>query len=101
MAKTDNPGPAKRYDDACAAAHAMEILGERWAALVVRELHTGPRRFTDIRAALPGISANVLTQRLDGLEAATRLSQQLDRKEDQLRALKEEGQPTWSFFFIS
>ena len=70
MAKTDNPGPAKRYDDACAAAHAMEILGERWAALVVRELHTGPRRFTDIRAALPGISANVLTQRLDGLEAA-------------------------------
>lgn len=48
----------------------MEILGERWALLVVRELHTGPRRFTDIRAALPGISANVLTQRLEGLEAA-------------------------------
>jgi DNA-binding HxlR family transcriptional regulator len=48
----------------------MEILGERWALLVVRELHAGPRRFTDIRAALPGISANVLTQRLEGLEAA-------------------------------
>lgn len=63
-------GPPKRYDDACAAAHAMEILGERWALLVVRELHTGPRRFTDLRAALPGISANVLTQRLEGLEGA-------------------------------
>ncbi|RKR00119.1 winged helix-turn-helix transcriptional regulator [Maricaulis maris] len=62
--------PAKRYNDACAAAHAMELLGERWAMLVVRELHTGPRRFTDIRASLPGISANVLTQRLEGLELA-------------------------------
>lgn len=70
ITKLDSKGPPKRYDDACAAAHAMEILGERWALLVVRELHTGPRRFTDIRAALPGISANVLTQRLEGLEAA-------------------------------
>lgn len=61
-------GPPKRYNDACAAAHAMEILGERWALLVVRELHTGPKRFTDIKAALPGISANILTQRLEGLE---------------------------------
>ena len=64
------PGPARRYNDACAAAHAMELLGERWALLVVRELHTGPKRFTDLRAALPGISANILTQRLDGLEGA-------------------------------
>jgi len=48
----------------------MEILGERWALLVVRELHTGPKRFTDIRTALPGISANILTQRLEGLEGA-------------------------------
>ncbi|WP_300545413.1 winged helix-turn-helix transcriptional regulator [Maricaulis sp.] len=46
----------------------MEILGERWALLVVRELHTGPKRFTDIKAALPGISSNILTQRLEGLE---------------------------------
>lgn len=63
-------GPAQRYRDACASAHAMEIIGERWALLVMRELHVGPRRFSDIKASLPGISANVLTQRLEGLEIA-------------------------------
>jgi DNA-binding HxlR family transcriptional regulator len=62
--------PAQRYKDACASAHAMEIIGERWALLVMRELHVGPRRFSDIKASLPGISANVLTQRLEGLELA-------------------------------
>ena len=51
-------------------AHALDLVGERWALLVVRELMLGPKRFSDLRAALPGISANVLTQRLDGLEAA-------------------------------
>src|SRR6478735_6090294 len=60
----------RRYDDACAAAHALDIVGERWALLVVRELMMGPKRFSDLRASLPGISANVLTQRLEGLEAA-------------------------------
>jgi DNA-binding HxlR family transcriptional regulator len=45
-------------------------VGERWALLVVRELIFGPRRFSELRVSLPGISANVLTQRLDGLEAA-------------------------------
>ncbi len=48
----------------------MDLLGERWALLVVRELMWGPRRFSDLRSALPGLSANVLTQRLEGLEAA-------------------------------
>ncbi|MGE4218863.1 MAG: winged helix-turn-helix transcriptional regulator [Alphaproteobacteria bacterium] len=62
--------PKRRYDDACAAAHALDLVGERWALLVMRELMLGPRRFADLRAALPGISANVLTQRLEGLEAA-------------------------------
>jgi DNA-binding HxlR family transcriptional regulator/putative sterol carrier protein len=63
--------PAKRwYDDACATALALELVGERWALLVVRELMFGPRRFGELRANLVGISANVLTQRLDGLEAA-------------------------------
>lgn len=57
------------YDDACGAAHALELLGERWALLVVRELMLGPRRFSELRDALPGISANVLTQRLESLEA--------------------------------
>ena len=60
----------RRYDDACAAAHAMDIFGERWAMPVMRELMFGPRRFGDIRRTLPGLSANVLTQRLEQLEAA-------------------------------
>ena len=58
------------YDDACGTALALEFIGERWALLVMRELMFGPRRFGEIRANLPGISANVLTQRLEGLEAA-------------------------------
>ncbi|MET0271700.1 MAG: winged helix-turn-helix transcriptional regulator [Phenylobacterium sp.] len=61
---------ARSYDDACGTAHALDLLGERWALLVTRELMMGPRRFGDLRASLPGISANVLTQRLEGLEAA-------------------------------
>src|ERR687890_332816 len=60
----------RHYDDACAAAHALDLVGERWALLVMRELMMGPKRFSDLRESLPGISANVLTQRLDGLEAA-------------------------------
>ena len=60
---------AKRsYDDACGTAHALELIGERWALLVLRELLLGPRRFSEMRADLPGISANVLTQRLSELE---------------------------------
>ena len=58
------------YEDACGAAHALDLVGERWALLVMRELMWGPKRFNDLRAGLPGISANVLTQRLAGLEAA-------------------------------
>lgn len=63
--------PSRRhYDDACAVAHGLDLVGERWALLVIRELMLGPKRFSDLRADLPGISANVLTQRLDGLESA-------------------------------
>ncbi|WP_380874653.1 winged helix-turn-helix transcriptional regulator [Sphingomonas sp. DBB INV C78] len=50
-------------------AHGLELLGDRWALFVVRELMLGPRRFGDLRDDLPGISANVLTQRLSELEA--------------------------------
>lgn len=60
----------RRYDDACAAAHGMDLIGERWAMPVIRELLMGPRRFGDLKKSLNGISANVLTQRLEGLEAA-------------------------------
>ena len=57
------------YDDACGLAHALELIGERWSMLVLRELAYGPRRFSELKSDLPGISANVLTQRLNDLEA--------------------------------
>ncbi len=60
----------RTYDDGCAAAHALDLIGERWALLVVRELLLGPKRFTDLRAGLPNASPNVLAQRLRDLEAA-------------------------------
>jgi DNA-binding HxlR family transcriptional regulator len=59
----------RSYDDACGTAHALDLIGERWALLVLRELMLGPRRFSELKADLPGISANVLSQRLDELEA--------------------------------
>jgi len=58
----------RTYDDGCAAAHALDLVGERWALLTVRELMLGPKRFTDLRAGLPGVSPNVLAQRLRELE---------------------------------
>src|SRR5919206_304494 len=69
----------RRYEDACGAAHALDLVGERWALLVIRELMLGPKRFSDLKADLPGISANVLTQRLEGLEAAGALAVEGDR----------------------
>jgi DNA-binding HxlR family transcriptional regulator/putative sterol carrier protein len=60
----------RTYCDACAAAHALDLVGERWALLVVRELLLGPKRFTDLREGLPNVSPNVLAQRLRELEGA-------------------------------
>jgi DNA-binding HxlR family transcriptional regulator len=60
----------KWYSDACGAAFAFELIGERWSALIMREMMFGSRRFTDLRAGLPSISAKVLTERLEGLEQA-------------------------------
>ena len=60
--------PKRRYDDACGTAHALELIGDRWTLLVLRELMLGPRRFSELRADLPGLSANVLAQRLAELE---------------------------------
>ena len=62
-------GRKRIYDDACGLAHALELIGERWSMLILRELAYGPRRFSELKADLPGISANVLTQRLGELEA--------------------------------
>lgn len=58
----------RRYDDACGLAHALDLIGERWAMLILRELAFGSRRFSELKSDLPGISANVLTQRLTELE---------------------------------
>ncbi|GAB5347883.1 winged helix-turn-helix transcriptional regulator [Alteriqipengyuania sp. 357] len=58
------------YDDACGTAFALELVGERWSLLIIRELLLGPRRFSDLRATLPGISAKVLTERLATLADA-------------------------------
>jgi DNA-binding HxlR family transcriptional regulator len=58
------------YEDACGTAFAMELVGERWSLLVVRELMLGPRRFSELKKALNGISAKVLTERLESLERA-------------------------------
>ncbi|MEJ7816446.1 MAG: winged helix-turn-helix transcriptional regulator, partial [Rubrobacter sp.] len=67
---TTRTSTRRSYDDGCAAAHALDLVGERWALLVVRELLLGPKRFTDLRAGLPGASPNVLAQRLRELEGA-------------------------------
>jgi len=64
------PTSRRSYDDACGAAHALDLVGERWALLVMRELMFGPKRFSELRADLPGISAKLLTQRLEDLEGA-------------------------------
>lgn len=58
----------RSYSEACSAAHALDLVGERWGLLVVRELLLGPKRFTDLRTGLPHASPNVLSQRLRELE---------------------------------
>jgi DNA-binding HxlR family transcriptional regulator len=60
----------RSYNDRCGIAHALDLVGERWALLVIRELVLGPKRYTDLQADLPGISTNVLSRRLDELEHA-------------------------------
>ena len=70
ITRTEDAATKRWYDDACGTALAMELVGERWSLLIVRELMFGPRRFGEVRGGLSGISANVLTQRLDGMERA-------------------------------
>jgi DNA-binding HxlR family transcriptional regulator len=61
---------AKRFDQYCPVAHALCLVGERWALLVVRELLHGPKRYTDLIEGLPGIGTNILAARLRDLEQA-------------------------------
>ena len=60
--------PDHRYRQYCGAARALDVVGDRWTLLIVRELMLGPRRFTDLIDGLPGISRNLLTDRLRSLE---------------------------------
>jgi len=60
----------KRYDEYCPVAHALGLVGERWALLVVLELMRGPKRYTDLAENLRGIGTNILASRLRDLEAA-------------------------------
>jgi len=60
----------RTYGDGCAIARALDVVGERWALLVVRELLLGPKRYTDLRRGLPNASPNVLSERLRELEQA-------------------------------
>jgi DNA-binding HxlR family transcriptional regulator len=60
----------RKYDEGCAVSHALDVVGERWALVVIRELLLGPKRFTDLRAGMPGVSPDVLAQRLRELTTA-------------------------------
>ena len=60
---------AKKFEQYCPVAHALELVGERWSLLIVRELLKGPKRYTDLADALPRIGTNVLAARLKELEA--------------------------------
>lgn len=60
----------RSYNDLCGAGHALDLVGERWALLVVRELMLGPKRYRDLKADLPGISTNMLSARLSELTKA-------------------------------
>jgi DNA-binding HxlR family transcriptional regulator len=60
----------KRYDQYCPVCHALGLVGERWALLVVRELLHGPKRYTDLLEGMPGVGTNILAARLRELEAA-------------------------------
>ncbi|MBT2438721.1 helix-turn-helix transcriptional regulator [Streptomyces sp. ISL-36] len=63
--------PRRRsYDQYCAAARALDVVGDRWTLLIVRELLAGPRRYTDLHADLPGVSTDMLAGRLKDMEGA-------------------------------
>ena len=58
----------KRYNQACPVAKSLEVVGDRWTLLVVRDLLSGPRRFQDFLQTLPGIAPNILSARLKLME---------------------------------
>jgi DNA-binding HxlR family transcriptional regulator len=67
---TTTKGSSKSYKQYCPVARTLDVVGERWTLLIVRDLLLGPKRYTDLRAALPGIATDILTARLRTLEDA-------------------------------
>src|SRR5947199_3193009 len=61
--------PEHRYQQYCALARTLDVAGDRWTLLIVRELTPGPRRYTDLLDGLPGVSRNLLAERLRALES--------------------------------
>lgn len=68
---------SRSYNQYCGLAYALDIVGERWTLLIVRELIPGPRRFTDLLDGLPGISTSLLSERLKSLEQQGLLSRRV------------------------
>jgi len=71
------PAPPRRYAQLCGIATALDVIGDRWALLIVRDLLLGPLRFIDLAEGLPGIGTNTLTARLKDLEAAEVIQRRL------------------------
>ena len=96
MARTPSPR-SKSYAQPCPIACALDLLGDRWTLLIVRELLRGPRRFGEIAQALPGIPSNVLSERLRRLEASRLLVRQLldERPPRASYQLTAAGQQLW------
>src|SRR5215510_5849567 len=59
----------RTYNQYCPVAHSLDLIGERWTLLIIRNLFLGPKRFSDLLRSLPGIGTNILTDRLKSLEA--------------------------------
>ncbi|MAU09540.1 MAG: transcriptional regulator [Anaerolineaceae bacterium] len=66
----------RTYNQFCPLAYSLDVIGDRWTLLIVRELMFGPRRYTDLQQGLPGIGTNLLAKRLKDMEAADIISQQ-------------------------
>lgn len=68
MSRLRRMSPRRSYDQYCSAARALDVVGDRWTLLIVRELLAGARRYTDLHADLPGVSTDVLASRLKDME---------------------------------
>src|SRR5712692_11476763 len=70
MPTRTSPSPRRSYDQYCAVARGLDVIGDRWTLLLVRDLLLGPKRYKDLLAGLPGIGTNLLADRLHELEGA-------------------------------